>query len=59
MTADYGLEHVALWHELRDKIARSLSDQHDAQYVANALLDWPEGNDLLRRIVAHLDGGEA
>lgn len=53
--ADYGAEHVALWNELREKIAHSLRYPEDAKFVANALFEWPEGNDLLRRIVAHLD----
>lgn len=54
---EYREEHRALWVELREKVAKSLQIKEDAQYVANALLEWPEGQDLLRRIVAHLDAG--
>jgi hypothetical protein len=48
-------ERHALWTELRNKVAKSLKDPQDAQYVANALFAWPEGHDLLRRLVAYLD----
>lgn len=54
-TADYGMEHANLWNELRDAIALSISPPEQARYAANRLMAWPEGQDLLRRIVAHLD----
>jgi hypothetical protein len=47
--------HRALWLELQAKVAHSLQVKTDAQYVANALMEWPEGQDLLRRIVEHLN----
>jgi hypothetical protein len=47
--------HNELWNELRARIAKSIDGAADpldaAGYAANALMEWPEGLDLLRRIL--------
>lgn len=53
--ADYAAAHDELWRELRDTIAASIKNPDQAQYAANRLLEYPAGQDLIKRLAAHID----
>lgn len=56
-SAEWVLEHRELRSALKARVQRSVGAgaAHTAEYVVNALMEWPDGQDLVRRIARHLD----
>lgn len=54
-------DHQELRARLKVRIVKSIAGSPGcppdkvAEYIVNALIEYPEGRDLLRQIVAHLD----
>lgn len=66
MNADYAAEHQQLRSLLKARVQRSITSaatdgrtvenpSKAAEYVVNALMEWPEGRDVIRRIYRHIE----